>query len=259
MAEHPKELLARGRDHYEKGELALAEPLLAQVVEANDGFADVHNMLGVIAHARGDIASAERHLTRAVAINPAYTEALLNLAVTCNDAGKYDEARTIYARVHELGSGTSAVTLDPFARGKLANMHADVAQAYAEVGLPRDAILEYERAIALCPSFADLRTRLGTLYRDLGELGRAREQYQAARAANPRYAPARVQLGVTLLQLGDTDAALAEWRHVLELDPDNQRAQMYTRMVEAQRAAAPRDPAPPSAPHPPARPSLKVV
>ena len=90
------------------------------------------------------------------------------------------------------------VQIDPFARGKIANMHADLGQAYAEAGFVHEAIEQYLKAVALCPSFADLRTRLGNLYRDAGDLAHAREQYQAAKDANPRYVQARVLLGVTL-------------------------------------------------------------
>ena len=46
---------------------------------------------------------------------------------------------------------------------------------------------ELEKAVGLCPAFADLRTRLGVLYRDAGDLKRAREHFEAARAANPRF------------------------------------------------------------------------
>ncbi|MGL1241067.1 tetratricopeptide repeat protein, partial [Vibrio parahaemolyticus] len=86
------------------------------------------------------------HFERALEINPSYTEAALNLAVTYNDRGKYEAARAVYARIKGKPSG-SISTLDPFARGKLANMHADLAQAYADSGLPREAIEELSKAV----------------------------------------------------------------------------------------------------------------
>jgi tetratricopeptide (TPR) repeat protein len=235
MDEHTKQLLILGREHYAKREYEKAEQLLRQVLETEDRFADVHDMLGVICHARGNFAQAEHHFERAIAINPSYTEAALNLAVTYNDRGKYEAARQVYARIK--GQPTGAVSgLDPFVRGKIANMHADIGQAYADAALPREAITEYEKAVALCPQFADLRTRLGTLLREMNELARAREQYEAAVAARPSYVPARVQLGVTLLSMGDPDGAEEQWRRVLEIEPDNGRAKMYLRMLQAQRS-----------------------
>jgi tetratricopeptide (TPR) repeat protein len=101
-----------------------------------------------------------------------------------------------------------------------------------------EAIEQYSKAVALCPSFADLRTRLGNLYRDSGDFARAKEQYQAAKDANPNYLPARVLLGVTMYFMGDTPGAVAQWREVLAIDPDNKSAQMYVRMAESHPSQA---------------------
>ena len=85
-----KQALTLGRAYYLKKEYARAEQYLAQVVEQNQSFADVYNMLGVIYHDQGQFARAQRAFEAALRINPAYTEAALNLAVTYNDRGKYE-------------------------------------------------------------------------------------------------------------------------------------------------------------------------
>ena len=224
-----------GREHYDRREYDRAEDALRQVLEVTDRYADVHNMLAVILHDRGDFAGAERHFERAVELSPSYTEALLNLAITYNDLGKYESARRVYARIRRDDSDGAA--MDPFVAGKIANMHADLAQAYADAGSRPEAIEQLEKAVALCPRFADLQSRLGTLHRESDNFARARVHYEAARAANPQYAPARVLLGVTLLSLGEAELAVAEWREVLTIDPENRSAKMYLRMVEAQRNA----------------------
>ena len=132
MDERIKQVLLLGREHYEKREYDKAEPLLRDVLQADDRFADVHDMLGVISHSRGNFMAAEKHFERALELNPSYTEAALNLAVTYNDRGKYEAAREVYKRIRGKPSGEKE-GLDPFARGKLANMHADIAQAYADL------------------------------------------------------------------------------------------------------------------------------
>ena len=236
MDERIKELLSRGREHYQKREFDKADYLLREVVEHSDRFADVFDMLGIIAHSRGDLPAALRYFERAVTLNPAYTEALLNLAVTLNDLGKYDAAREIHAKVRKLGT-SGPVQIDPFARGKIANMHADLGLAYAEAGIVHEAIEQYQKAVSLCPTFADLRTRLGSLYRDAGDLQHAREQFQAAKDANPRFVQARVLLGVTHYSLGDSATALTEWKEALTVDPENKSAQMYVRMLETPHGA----------------------
>src|SRR5262245_12651619 len=133
MNERLKSLLVLGREHYERGEYDRAEHVFQEILGLDeDRFADVHNMLAFILHTRGDLAAAERHFERAIEINPRYIEALLNLAVTYSDLGKYEAAHSTYARIRGLEGMDKA--LDPFVRGKIANMHADLAQAYADAG-----------------------------------------------------------------------------------------------------------------------------
>ncbi len=250
MDERLKQLLVLGREHYERREYDRAERMLRQVLEITDRYADVFNMLAVICHDRGDFTAAEGFFERAVAQNPNYTEALLNLAVTYNDLGKYEAARQVYARVREPDR-TQAGGLSPFVRGKLANMHADLAQAYADAGSRAEAIEQLRKAVDLCPTYADLQTKLGTLYRDDGNLEQARRCYESACTQNPRFPPARVLLGVTLLSLGAVDEAAAEWREALAIDPENRSARMYLRMVEAQRSVRPGKPTVPPVPEEP--------
>ena len=236
MDDHLKQLLLLGREHFLKGEYNKAEYLLRQVITRTDRYADVYHMLGVIAHQDGDFVQAQRYFEQAVELNPRYTEALLNLMVTYNDLGRYEEARTIYARMREreLEGGDQ---LDPFARGKIANMHAEVAQAYLDVGLTMEAIAELEKAVALS-GFADLRTRLGMLYRDSGDSTRARQQFEAAKLANPQYLQARVMLGVLMLSAGQHQQAIDEFRSVLAAAPDNRNAQTYLRIAQTRKDSA---------------------
>jgi tetratricopeptide (TPR) repeat protein len=238
MNERVKQLLVLGREHYGKREFEKAEQMLRMVLEEEDRYADVHDMLGVIAHSRGNFLVAERHFERALEINPSYTEAALNLAVTYNDRGKYEKAREVYSRI-KVGAPGTAAGLDPFARGKLANMHAEVALAYHDAGLIREAVREYEKGVELCPHFADLQTKLGTLLRELNDLVGARRAYEAAVQAKPNYVPARLQLGVVLLSLSEPNLAEEHWRHVITLEPENSQAKMYLRMLERTRASMP--------------------
>jgi tetratricopeptide (TPR) repeat protein len=236
--ERVKQLLVLGREHYQQREFEKAEQMLRMVLEEEDRYADVHDMLGVIAHSRGNFLVAERHFERALEINPAYTEAALNLAVTYNDRGKYEKAREVYSRI-KIGQAGTAMGLDPFARGKIANMHADLAQAYHDAGLLREAIREYEKATSLCPQFADLQVKLGTLLREVNDLPGARTRYEAALQHKPEYVPARLQLGVTLLALGEPTLAAEQWQAVITVEPDNSQAKMYLRMLERTRTSVP--------------------
>jgi tetratricopeptide (TPR) repeat protein len=229
MDDHVRQLLLLGREHYHRGEYEKAEYLLRQVIAKSDRHADVHHMLGVIAHNAGDFMRAEVHFEKAVFLNPNYTEAQLNLMVTYNDLGKYDAARRIYAQVR---ARTVTAELDPFIKGKLANMHAELSQAYTDVGMAPEAIRELDKAVALCPHFADLQTRLGVLYRDTGDLLRATQCFLAAKQANSRYVPGRLALGTLLLGSGEMEGARREFEAVLEVEPDNRLAHTYMRLTQ---------------------------
>jgi tetratricopeptide (TPR) repeat protein len=232
MDERTKQLLALGREHYEKREFDKAVQYLRQVLERPEGrFADVHNMMGVIHHDAGRLEEAQAGFEEALAINPNYTEAALNLAVTYNDLGRYDEAKRIYQAALAKGADSPG-KLDPFVKGKIANLHAEVAQAYVDVGMIADAKHELRKAVLLCPTFADLRLRLANLYRQSGDLDAAKFELEEAVAARPRYVPAWVALGVTMLSKGDSAAAIRSWEQALEIEPEHKAAQMYLRMAK---------------------------
>jgi len=238
MDEATKQLLALGREHYEKREFDKAEHYLEQLLEREGArFADVLNMMGVIHHDRGRLEEARAAFEEALRINPNYTEAALNLAVTYNDLGRYEEAKRVYQAALSRG-GASPGQLDPFVKGKIANLHAEVAQAYADAGMLPDAMHELRKAVLLCPTFADLRVKLANLYRQSGDPEAARFELEEAIAARPHYAPAYIALGVTLLSLGQQERAIETWKKALEIDPGNKAAQMYLRMATTPPASS---------------------
>lgn len=239
MDDRLKQLLVMGREHYERREYDRAERALEQVLGGGAAYADVHNMMGVIAHERGDFVLATQHFERAVDLNPDYTEALLNLVIGYNDIGQYEKARQTFARVRTVQSSTGARAPDDFALGKIANMHADLAAAYADAGCMPEAVRELERAVGLRPTFVDLRLKLANLYKETGKLHEAKRELESACASNPAFLPARVQLGVVLLAMGDRKAAAARFREVASADPAHRAAKMYLRLAEQPDPTAP--------------------
>jgi Tfp pilus assembly protein PilF len=245
MDDHIKQLLLLGREHYAKREYDKAEPLLRQVAKHTDRLADVFDMLGVIAHSQGVFTLARDWFERALVLNPNYTEAQLNLMVTLNDIGDYAEARKLYGQLKKRGGPREAA--DTFVKGRIANMHAEISQAYSDVGMQVEAIQELEKAVSLCPNFPDLRTRLGVQYRDAGDRVRALEQFERATEENPEYLQARLMLGVLHLSGGDHEAAEREFAAVLDRDPGNTSARMYRRVARSQereQSALPTQPPP---------------
>ena len=92
MAPDTRQLVQRGTAAFEAGEYAEAETLLLRVLDRNPTYANVYHMLGVIASLRGASDRAVDLFRHALALNPRYSEAQLNLAITLADMGAYDAA-----------------------------------------------------------------------------------------------------------------------------------------------------------------------
>ncbi len=230
MDESLRQLLMLGKEYYQKHDYPSARAYLEQVVEKSEAFADVYNMLGVIYHDAGQFTKAESAFEHALKINPAYTEAALNLAVLYNDVGKYGEAKQTYVRALEK-SRRAPGALDGHVAGKIANMHADVGDAYRSAGRLKEAVTEYRKAVELGPTFVDIRVKLAATLRDAGQLDTAVAELSRALADRPQYVPARIQLGVCLYSMQKPQEAMAQWNEVLKQDPTNDSAAMYIKLV----------------------------
>lgn len=246
MDDQVRELVALGKEHFHRGDYPLAAGQLEQVVARGAAFPDVHHMLGLIYHHRGAFESAQRAFQRALEINPAYTEAALNLAIVCNDLGQYERAQQVYGealervRVSSPREPNGDAPLDNFARGKIANLHAAVGDGYLSVRRPRDAAVEYRRALALCPTFVDLRLKVAGALRDAGDHQAALVELRLAVEHSPAYAPARLALGAGLYASGKLDEAIEQWEEVVRMEPAHRTAGMYLKLLRGQPSGSAR-------------------
>ena len=229
-------LVARGRAHYAAGENAEAIACLTEVLRGKAAYADVYDLLGVIYHQEGRLAEAEEMFRQALRLNPAYTEAALNLVVTCNDLGKYGEAQAIYEQAMRAVKHAPR-ELDPFVKGKIANMHAELGATYRAVGAHDDALREYRRALALCPTFADVRTELAKTLHEAGDRDGATRELELVRAEHPRFVPGLLHLGLAYHAAGRAGDAAGAWRAALAVDPANRAAKLYMAMHDGQAKA----------------------
>ncbi len=240
MDDHVRELVALGKEHFQRRDYSLAASHLEQAVTQGAAFADVHHMLGVIYHHLGEFEAAQRAFQRALEINPAYVEAGLNLAIVCNDLGQYDRAQQVYgaalerARARGKRDPNGDEPMDSYTMGKIANLHAAVADGYLSIRRPNDAAAEYRRALSLCPTFVDLRLRLAHSLREANDVDGAVAEFRLAVQHAPAYLPARVALGTALYARGLLDEAVAQWEEVLRIDPHHRTAGMYLKLARAQ-------------------------
>ena len=228
MTREDREAYSAVRDRFARGDLGGARPPLEDLAKRYPRYADLHYMVGIAREREADLDGAAESLERALELNPSYAEAALALITVCEQLGRHERSREIGAR---LEPRTASEGIDATTRGKLANLHAALGDAYREVGELREAVEAYRKALDRCPGFHDIRQRLAVALREAGLPARAITELQRVLRANPGYLEARVQLGVTYYTLGRTAEARAEWTATLERDASRDDARMYLAML----------------------------
>ena len=231
MDARPDRQVARAKERLDAGDAYGAIHLLREVVATGKAFADAHHLLGLAYAMVGQREEALTEFDRALALNPRYVDAHLNRAVTLNDLGRSDEATAAFAAAQGLGAVDHTGFPAPVA-SQLANLHAELGEAYVEAGGVAQAIVQFEAAAALRPEFLDLRYRLARLRLGEGDAAGARGDLDAILAARPGYDAARASLGLACYLLGDREAARTAWEACRAKSPDDPKVAAYLALLE---------------------------
>jgi tetratricopeptide (TPR) repeat protein len=234
-----REILVRGRRAFERGDDNAALESFARLASHGLEYADVYYMAGILHERRDELDAALDNLRSAVRINPSYVEALLALASLYERRGDFDQSQGYAERASQLAKPTAG-SLDPTTRGKLANQQAALGDALAQAGERRDAIEEYRRALDRCPTFHDVRHRLGMTLREAGLPFQAAQEFRRILRSHSGMLDSQIQLGLTYYSMGRTPEAIGEWEAVLEKDSGRNEARMYLRLVRGAGQVAPR-------------------
>ncbi len=122
----------------------------------------------------------------------------------------------------------------PISRAELANLEKKANQdpdnpqawinwgnALSDSGQDEEAIAAYTRALALDPKNHDVRTDLGVAYFNNDKPQEAIAEFDRVLSVDPKHPQARFNKGVVLFSgLNEQEAAMAEWKKLLELHPD---------------------------------------
>src|SRR3989442_311793 len=173
---------------------------------------------------------ARPQLDRALQLNPQYVEALIHKAIVLNELGREYEADASLRRAGKLWSETRQ-GLPAHVAAKLANQHAALGDAYLEAGALPHAIEQYQTALALGPTFHDLRYKLGRILLQGGQALEAREQFEIIVRNRPTYLDAAAMLGLACYLAGDGLAAKAVWEDCRERRPEDPRVEAYLAML----------------------------
>jgi tetratricopeptide (TPR) repeat protein len=219
---------------FEQGDDETALSEFTRLLRTRRSYADVYYKVGVLQERRDDLASAVRSLREALRINPSYIEALLALASIHERQGDFERSREMSERAQTAAKPVPG-RLDATTRGKLANLQADLGDAFYRAGELADAIEAYRNALRRCPDFHDIRLRLGVALRDAGLPDRALAEFRRVVKSRPAFLDAAVELGLTLYTLGRSEEAIREWASVVDRDSAREDARMYLRMVRGRR------------------------
>jgi tetratricopeptide (TPR) repeat protein len=223
-------LVARAKDRLTAGDPYGAIHILREVTASGRAFADAHHLLGLAHSMAEQKAEALAEFDRALSLNPRYVEAHLNRAVTLNELGRYDDAVAAFSAAQGLG-GVDQTGFPAPEASRLANLHAELAEAYVEAGGIREAIGQYAQAARLRPEFVDLRYRLARLRLDAGDALQARVELEEILTLRPSFFEARASLGMAHYLLGDLGAARAAWEQCARERPDDARVKAYLALL----------------------------
>jgi Flp pilus assembly protein TadD len=230
MDVRPDRLVWRAKERIDAGDPYGAIHLLREVTASGRAFADAHQLLGLAYSMAGQKAEALVEFDRALALNPRYVDAHLNRAVTLNEVGRYDDAVAAFAAAQGLG-GVDHTGFPSQEASRLANLHAELAEAYVEAGGVKEAIEQFAHAARLRPGFLDLRYRLARLRLDEGDAPAARREIEAILELRPSFFDARAALGMACYLLGDSAAARAAWEQCRSERPDDPRVTAYLALL----------------------------
>ncbi len=192
--------------HHRAGELAQAEHLYRQILEADPRQVAARHLLGLVAHQRGHNDLAVRHIGAALRLRPDYAEAHNNLGVALLALGRLDEAADAFGQALRLKPGHSEA-------------HNNLGLALLEQGRPEEAESSVRQALRLQPGHSEAHNNLGVALLQQGRPGEAEAAYQQALRLRPDYAKAHVNLGNALRAQGRLEEAVAAYRHALHLQP----------------------------------------
>lgn len=213
-----------------------AEKLLKATLSDYGPLANIQNLLGVTYHKQSRFPDALREFNQALAANPEFVEAALNLAATLCDLSRYDEARTVFTK---LGEQVNPRKKQPgLVLGRLANQHAANGAAYEESSMVSEAIQEYRKALALFERMPDVKLSLAKLYVRTGQNDKARQEFEELVRLSPDLPEAHTWLGILYYKLGRKDQAKTHWEKAQQANPNDLASRAYLKLSRSWNAEA---------------------
>jgi protein O-GlcNAc transferase len=161
---------------------------------------------GLARHQQGNLVEAERHYDAALKSQPDHFEALHMLGVIALQRGRIERGVEIITKAVALNEN-SPVAFNNLAKG------------LKDLGRFDEAIVHFERAIALAPAFADAQFGYGTALHFANRSEDALGPFEKAIALHPNFVAALNNRGLALAKLKRFTEALASYDKALAIQP----------------------------------------
>ena len=166
----------------------------------------VCNLAGLVCLSLGQYQIALKWFGRALALFPAYPEALANRGLTLHQFGRSAEALAAYDQALEAGCNKPELFYN---RGAVLR----------ESGRLPEALASYERALRLEPAYPEALRAAGLILRDLGRLENALAFFNEAIRLRPNFIDALNDRGNVLQELDRPSEAISSYSAALEHGP----------------------------------------
>jgi protein O-mannosyl-transferase len=212
-----------GRFTAQRGDLAEAEKHLRRAVEINPTNDVIQSNLALVLARRGNLAEAMAHFYRALEINPADPATLNNMGITLAQQGKLDEAIQHFQRSLEI-------------KPHDASGHTNMANLLLNRGDVDAATHHLQVAIKIDPADADNHNSLAMISAKRGNLTEAAAYLRRVVELKPSDAGAANNLAVTLAKQGQLGEAAEHFEAALRIDPNFAEAHAgLARVLAAQK------------------------
>jgi protein O-GlcNAc transferase len=233
-------LLSRALDCHRSGQIATAEQLYAQILQARPDHFEARHLLGVLRGQQGRYEEALELVGAALSIKPDAIGALANYGLILHKLGRHDEALVSLEKALALrpddadalnNRGNALAALGRYdealgAYDRSLSFRPDHAEALnnrgnvlAALGRYEEAHTSYVKALLIRPDNAEAHYHRGNVLAKLDRYEDALRSYERAIAARPNYGEALDNRGNALAKLGRYEEALASYDRALALQP----------------------------------------
>lgn len=182
---------------------------------------------------------AQASVKKALAINPRYAKCVLLEGLIWLEMGRKEDGVN---RIKQAGQLDESLKNEKFEWGLTlieagdlemaigvfesvsyrnaedAMVHVRLGDAALKRGKFEEAGKEFQKALAITPTFADIRCRYGLALLSMGKVSDARSEFEKALLRNPRYSDAKFHYARTLVALGESMKARENLSELLSWD-----------------------------------------